>query len=184
MRSKICTGILAVLCLAVPGCGAQPPAVPVLPNRSVPGVLARGPGGYIKHVIIAVQENRSFDNVFDGFPGANTTSFGVMSNGKKQPLQPIPFEVHDMDHGFSAGVMDWDNGKMDRFDLNGTSAGKTIGSFAYSRLEHSAVEPYWTIAKRYVLADHMFPTMFGPSFTAHLTLIAGTADLNPSESEA
>src|SRR5262249_4032931 len=65
-----------------------------------------------------------------------------------------------------------------------TSGGQTIARFAYSYLERSAVEPYWTIAKRYVLADHMFPTMFGPSFTGHLTLIAGTADLNPTESEA
>jgi phospholipase C len=144
----------------------------------------RGPRHYIKHIVIAVQENRSFDNVFDGFPGADTTPSGVMSDGQTQTLQAIPFEVHDMSHGFASGVMDWDNGKMDKFDLNPTTAGHTIGTFAYSYLEHNAVKPYWTIAKRYVLADHMFPTMFGPSFTAHLTLIAGTADLNPAQSEA
>jgi phospholipase C len=160
--------------------------VPPVPPGAASAQLefARGPGRYIKHIVIAVQENRSFDNVFDGFPGADSQAYGYMSDGTKQTLEPIPFEVRDMDHGFSAGVMDWDNGKMDRFDLNPTSAGHTIGSFAYSHLERSAVKPYWEIAKRYVLADHMFPTMFGPSFTAHLTLIAGTADLNPSESEA
>jgi phospholipase C len=184
VRSKVCFSVLAVLCLAFPGCGGQSQPVPSLPNPSAHLVVARGPGRYIKHIVIAVQENRSFDNVFDGFPGADTQPYGYMSDGTKQTLQPIPFEVRDMDHGFSAGVMDWDNGKMDQFDLNGTSVGQTIGSFAYSHLERSAVKPYWTIAKRYVLADHMFPTMFGPSFTAHLTLIAGTADLNPSESEA
>jgi phospholipase C len=40
------------------------------------------------------------------------------------------------------------------------------------------------MAKNYVAADHMFPPMFGPSFTAHLTLIAGTADITPVLSEA
>ncbi|HKE36760.1 MAG TPA: alkaline phosphatase family protein [Candidatus Baltobacteraceae bacterium] len=184
MRSKVCCGILAALCLIVTGCGSQSPVTSALPNPPAETVLARGPARYIKHIVIAVQENRSFDNVFDGFPGADTSSSGIMSNGRKRALTPIPFEVHDMDHGFSAGVMDWDNGKMDKFDLNQTSGGQTIGRFAYSYLERSAVEPYWTIAKRYVLADHMFPTMFGPSFTGHLTLIAGTADLNPTESEA
>ncbi len=47
---------------------------------------------YIKHVVIVIQENRSFDNLFDGFPGADTQSFGYMSNGTKVALQPIPFE--------------------------------------------------------------------------------------------
>ncbi|MBV8147716.1 MAG: hypothetical protein JO092_01335, partial [Candidatus Eremiobacteraeota bacterium] len=53
-----------------------------------------------------------------------------------------------------------------------------------SYLERSEVAPYWTMAKSYVLADHMFPTILGPSFTAHLALIAGTADLITSKSEA
>lgn len=167
-------------------CASPPPSAPALPGAPFyrASVFARGPGKYIKHIVIAVQENRSFDNVFDGFPGADTQPYGYMSDGTKQTLQPIPFEVKDMDHSFSAGVMDWNGGKMNQFDLNGTSVGHTIGAFAYSYLERNEVEPYWTIAKRYVLADHMFPTMFGPSFTAHLTLIAGTADLNPAESEA
>ncbi len=34
-----------------------------------------------------------------------------------------------------------------------------------------------------MLADRTFPTEFGPSFTAHLDLIAGNADLRPGESE-
>lgn len=35
-----------------------------------------------------------------------------------------------------------------------------------------------------MLADHLFPTEFGGSFTAHLTLIAGTDDLDPTKAEA
>src|SRR5689334_2937756 len=143
---KIGTGILAALCLLVPGCGAQPPSTSALPSSSAQLVPDLGPGRNIKHIVIAVQENRSFDNVFDGFPGADTLPYGYMSNGTKQQLQPIPFEVNDMDHYFHTGVMDWDNGKMDQFDLNGTFAGHTIGAFAYSYLERSAVQPYWTIA--------------------------------------
>ena len=33
------------------------------------------------------------------------------------------------------------------------------------------------MAEQYVLADHMFPTEFGPSFTAHLNLIGGNTEL-------
>ena len=39
------------------------------------------------------------------------------------------------------------------------------------------------MASQYVLADHMFPTMFGGSFTAHLDLISGTTNLAPKVSE-
>jgi len=45
---------------------------------------------------------------------------------------------------------------------------------AYAYIERSQVQPYWDMAGQYVLADHMFPTEFGPSWTAHITLVAGT----------
>jgi len=139
-------------------------------------------GTYIKHVVIIVQENRSFDNIFAGFPNANSLMYGYMHNGTKVNLQPIPFEVRDMGHYYVTGLMDYDGGKMDKFDLNPAGAG-TVGAFAYSYLEHSETQPYWTMAKSYVLADHMFPTMFGPSYTGHLTLISSTADLSATNSE-
>ncbi len=45
------------------------------------------------------------------------------------------------------------------------------------------VAPYWTMAREYTLADHMFPTMFGPTFTAHIDLIASTTNLTADEAE-
>ena len=40
------------------------------------------------------------------------------------------------------------------------------------------------MAKRYVLSDAMFPTEFGGSFTGHLTLVAGTDDIElPNKAE-
>jgi len=176
---------IASLLAGCAGAGTTPPAGGALgPSDVADSVPFVNPGKYIKHVIIVVQENRSFDNLFDGFPGADTSATGYMHDGTQVALQPIPFEVHDMDHYYQTGRMDYDGGKMDGFDLNGTSGSKPAGTFPYSYLERSAVQPYWTIAQQYVLADHMFPTMFGPSFTAHLTLIGGTADLTPTQSEA
>jgi phospholipase C len=177
------TAALAAAVVCISSCARgptefAPPANVDSQSQQAPTLLGR----YIKHVVIIIQENRSFDNLFDGFPGADTLNYGYMSTGAKVSLQPIPFEVGDMDHYFANGIMDYDNGKMDQFNLNGTSANQTAGQYAYSYLEPSEVAPYWTMARRYVLADHMFPTMFGPSFTGHLTLIAGTADLTPQES--
>ena len=39
------------------------------------------------------------------------------------------------------------------------------------------------MAKQYTLLDRMFPDMFGPSFTGHLTLIAGTTAISPKFAE-
>ncbi len=78
-------------------------------------------------------------------------------------------------------MVDWNNGQMDGFTAFGTNRGRYQ---AYEYIEHSQIAPYRTMAKRYVLADEMFPTEFGGSFTAHLTLVAGTDDIKlPSEAE-
>ena len=41
----------------------------------------------IKHVVIIIQENRSFNNLFYGYPGAKTQSWGLDSKNKKITLQ-------------------------------------------------------------------------------------------------
>jgi phospholipase C len=163
--------------------GPAPYANPAPSLAFVPTLSSMSPGQYIKHVVIVVQENRSFDNIFAGFPGADSRMFGYMHDGTRVKLQPIPFQQKNIYHFYANAVADIDGGKMDGFDQEPSPPYGLIGSYAYSYLERDAVAPYWDLAERYVLADHMFPTMLGPSFTAHLTLIAGTADLNPTLSE-
>jgi phospholipase C len=68
---------------------------------------------------------------------------------------------------------------MDGFEANCGPHFLPAGLLTYSHLKRKLVEPYWDMAKQYTLADHMFATMFGPTFTAHLDIIAGTTDLNP-----
>ncbi|HEY1975309.1 MAG TPA: alkaline phosphatase family protein [Candidatus Baltobacteraceae bacterium] len=178
-QSILALPVLAVLTACAGASNTVPSSTSKLSASDFAGVSVRK---YIKHVVIIVQENRSFDNIFANFPGAESKSYGYMSTGTRVSLQPIPFEKKYIDHYYRDAVHDYDGGKMDGFDLQGGLTG-VIGAYAYSYLDRPQVEPYWRMAKRYVLADHMFPTMMGPSFTAHLTLIAGTADLNPTLSE-
>src|SRR5262249_40250179 len=118
----------------------------------------------------------------EGFPGANTSAYGYMHDGTKVAVQQGSYTGPDIAHFYSTAVADIDHGKMDGFDQN-SSAGAPAGSYAYTYVAQNVIAPYWTMAKRYVLADHMFPTILGPSFTAHLALIAGTANLSPDVSE-
>ncbi len=42
----------------------------------------------IQHVVVIIQENRSFDDLFNGFPGADTAQSGINSQGQTIPLTP------------------------------------------------------------------------------------------------
>jgi phospholipase C len=173
--------------LALVGAGCSPffgsldgPPANVVARRS------SGSASPIKHIVIVVQENRSFDNVFAGFPGADSQTYGYMHTGQKVNLKAIDFTGDGLDvpHGWYAGILDWDNGKMDSFDLNDKWQPYEPPKYPYSYLNRKVVKPYWDMATQYVLADHMFPTEFGSSFTAHLDLIAGTANIGATEALA
>jgi phospholipase C len=138
-------------------------------------------GMYIKHVVVIIQENRSFENFFAGYPGADAPMTGL-AGGKSVPLHEITFVGPDLAHDWRSSMIEWDHGKMDGFYKIGKPS--TSGQFpAYAYVQRSLISSYWTMARRYVLADHMFPTEFGGSFTGHLTLIAGTDNLSPDKAE-
>jgi phospholipase C len=138
-------------------------------------------GSHIKHVVIIIQENRSFENFFAGYPGADAPMSGK-TGATTIPLHEITFDAPDLKHDWRSSMLDWDQGKMDGFGRFGrTTDNREYAAYAYVR--RSLIAPYWTIARRYVLADHMFPTEFGGSFTAHLTLVAGTDSLTAEKAE-
>jgi phospholipase C len=136
-------------------------------------------------VIIIVQENRSFDNVFNGFPGADTVTVGQTKTGA-QPLGVVPFVSGgpDIGHFHTSFTAAYDGGALDNFNAEGTygfSCGTYCATpgppnYAYSYLPQSDTVPYWTLATQFTLADRMFASNSGPSFPAHQYLIAGQSD--------
>src|SRR4029453_1394755 len=61
-----------------------------------------------------------------------------------------------------------DGGKMDGFNCV-TYGDDLTGYTQYSR---KTLPVYWTLADRFVLADHFFTSMYGPTFPEHLYTIA------------
>jgi phospholipase C len=180
----------AALCLlALAACGS-PSTTTLMPQTSPQLRLAAGaaiaPKTPIKHVVIVVMENRSFNNYFHGYPGAYYSSYGKTHDGVTHALQPITFTGVELAHGWQASMDDWQHGKNDGFDIPGQAnvpgASPAPSLAPYSYVEKSLIAPYWSMAQQYVLADHMFPTEWGASFTAHLDLIAGTTATSPTTS--
>ncbi len=133
----------------------------------------------IKHIVVIMQENRSFDNLFNGFPGADTVQSGS-SHGTVVALQPIPFEQGtDLDHSHTGWYKDLDGGAMDGFSHDSYP----IPNLPYAYVPQSETKPYWQLASTYTLGDRMFQSNTGPSFPAHQYMIAGQsqqADENPN----
>jgi phospholipase C len=147
-------------------------------------VPAAPPGlNSIQHIVFIVKENRTFDNYFGTFPGANGATTGVLSTGQVIPLgqQPDLSYPWDINHGWGAAIEGMDGGKMDRFDLN-EGANVNGNLLAYTQLTEANIPNYFTYAKNYVLADNMFSSIQASSFSNHLYIVAaqsnGALDIN------
>jgi phospholipase C len=186
--------VLASLAMAAiaPACG--------LPSTNLPPPISAGGTGIhkIKHIIIIMQENRSFDNYFGTFPGAD----GIpMKNGQPTVCVPDPVThgcvrpFHDPQignqagpHGYSQALADINGGKMDGFIQTllpcyyHPKLNVCLGSHIRSQIRrpevmgwHDAREipNYWTYAKQFVLQDHFFEGVPSWSLPSHLDLVSG-----------
>src|ERR1700722_11501199 len=126
--SALVTASLAVASLAVAPAGASVPPK-------------------ITHVVILIQENRSFDNVFNGFPGADTVTTGRGHDGRTIALRPVSFVYKaDLEHTHRAAMMEYDAGKMDGWDLehvDSAQKGPNAETLAYGYLPRNEVRLYW-----------------------------------------
>lgn len=158
------------------GCGGSSNS-----NHDTPPPGPTAEAAKIKHVVIILQENRTVDNLFNGFPNADTVTSG-MSNDKSVSLQPVTLEQGSgLDNSHAGWWKDWDNGSMDGFAH--PAPGYPNPSLAYGYVPRSETGAYWTLAQEYTFGDHMFQPNSGPSFPSHQYLIAGqsdNADENPT----
>jgi phospholipase C len=138
----------------------------------------------IKHIVIIVQENRSFNNLFYGFPGATTVKYGYNTKGDKIALGPIGLEttwdiVHDyydyLQSCNGTGSYPGTDCQMNGFDNEYWGCGSCPNA-PYSYVPHSETKPYFYMGKHYVLADQMYASnLDASSFISHQYIVAGQA---------
>src|SRR5262250_510708 len=72
----------------------------------------------IEHIVFIVKENRTFDNYFGTFPGADGATCGEIHTGESIPLSRQPDRLgHDIGHSFNDAVTAINGGLMNQFDL-------------------------------------------------------------------
>ncbi|MFM7719063.1 MAG: phospholipase C [Actinomycetota bacterium] len=125
----------------------------------------------IKHVVFIVKENRTFDQMFGLFPGADGTSVGI-DRGEERPLTRSPDALdEDIVHCYACALEAWNEGAMDGFATVSDAADR----YAYTQFQPEDLPNYWRWAERYVLGDNFFASAHGPSFPNHLYTIAATS---------
>jgi phospholipase C len=145
-------------------------------------MTARGVGK-IQHVVIIIQENRSFDNLFQGYPGADTVPRGKDSTGGWIALRPVGLaSAYIIDHSSYSMFGDC-NGlgkrpgtkcRMNGFDTEAVENGP-VKDAQYVYVPHKETKPYFDMAHEWVLADRTFASQLDESFVAHQYLIAAQA---------
>jgi phospholipase C len=154
----------------------------------------------IRHVVVIMQENRSFDSYFGTYPGAD----GIpMRDGVPKVCLPDPAThrcvrpFHDTQdrngggpHDHVDAVRDIDHGRMDGFirqeraGLLRVCRGTNDPLCTAHRLhqerpdvmgyhDRREIPNYWTYARNYVLQDHMFEPDTSWSLPSHLFLVSG-----------
>jgi len=179
----------AVLLLFLFACGSGPKAVA---PAVAPLDLARQK---IQHVVIIMQENRSFDHYFGTFPGVDgipvrdgVPTVCVPDPRSGQCVQPF----HDSadrnaggPHGQKDATADIDGGKMDGFirqvlgrkpncqdpnDPACAAEGDALDVMGWH--DGREIPNYWSYAQTFVLQDHLFESNASWSLPMHLFLVS------------
>ncbi|MGH9125570.1 MAG: alkaline phosphatase family protein [Acidimicrobiales bacterium] len=197
---RTCALACAVALVAVGCSGSTPSSSPTTSSPSVSNPAISGPSpsaaaagiGKIKHIVVIMQENRSFDSYFGTFPGAD----GIpISNGVPTVCVPTatgcdkPYVDHaDVNgggpHGQANATADIDGGKMDGFvsevakakkgcaDPNNPACAGSGTPDVMGYHTQTDIPNYWTYAQDFVLQDHMFEPNASWSLPAHLFTVS------------
>jgi phospholipase C len=157
----------------------------------------------VEHVVMIMQENRSFDSYFGTYPGADGIPPGVcvpdrVNGGCIKPFHDPENKNFGGPHGTGSAINDIDGGRMDGFvgvaeeglecsstdpscspcnQRNPEATAKCVDVMGY----HDAREipNYWLYAENFVLQDNMFASSASWSLPEHLYMVSGWSAVCP-----
>jgi phospholipase C len=186
--------------------GAAFGASALLYNSLIERALANPPRcgslGDIQHVVILIQENRSFDHYFGSYrgvtgfadPGALTLTDGSGLTVFAQPGYPggydgdhlYPFHLdsynngectNDINHSWGPQHTYWDSGAMDGF-VRGHLAvdGPANGPLTMGYYTRNDLRFYYALADAFTICDHYFCSVIGPTDPNRLYTVSAWLD--------
>jgi phospholipase C len=181
-------GELAALTLH--GCGGSTGSPPV---PSTPASCSKLTD--IEHVVILIQENRSFDHYFGSYRGVRGFSDQSMafqqpnpSNTTNPPISTLlPFHLdttvnaactHDITHDWVPQHESWNNGAMDGFVTSRVSVNANDAVLAMGYYTRADIPYYYALADGFTICDSYFCSVMGPTDPNRLYTMAASLDPN------
>jgi phospholipase C len=133
----------------------------------------------IKHVVVAMMENRSFDHFLGWLPGADGRQAGLVytdSLGNAVETHPLAPDFQgcahpDPDHSYEGGRIEYDNGLCDGWLRAGTNDAYAVGYYTQDDLPFlGQAAPDWTVCDRY------FASILGPTYPNRIYQHAAVTD--------
>jgi phospholipase C len=146
----------------------------------------------IRHIVIVMQENRSFDSYFGTYPGADGIPADVCVSDPQTHVCQRPYHDHANrnfggPHERIDAVRDVAGGRMDGF-IRQARRGLRRGCWTHPDnpvCSLGALKPdvmgyhdwreipnYWEYARHFALQDHMFEAVSAPSLPSHLYMVS------------
>ena len=171
--AKLCLPLVAVFLFQIP--------VPSATASTTP----------IKHIVIIMQENQTFDHFFGTFPGLSagygfplnqclgTTIYQQTHYGYPKCIRPFSMDAkgmvdqeHGLDHSGGAALKAYSNGSMKGFiKAQGATAWANL---SVSYLANTTLPTYWSMASYYALDANFFSSAMSYSYPNHLFLATPT----------
>jgi phospholipase C len=153
----------------------------------VPAAAAT-PASAIKHVVVLMQENRSFDSYLgqlhsSGQPAAEPEPTGATNADPTNPSGP-PIrafhdgrycEVADLDHSWTGTHAEISGGTMAGFTAANITAADPKGARAMSFYTAADLPYYYALYSTFAMGDRYFSSVPGPTFPNRFYLLAGTS---------
>jgi len=144
--------------------------------------------GRIRHVIVIMQENRSFDSYFGTYPGANGIPAGTCLPKASGPCAHPFHDGSDVNaggpHAAANAVADIDGGRMDGFVTQAAAARRACADPTAPECVNTGaadvmgwhdareIPNYWAYAQKFTLQDAMFEPNASWSLPQHLFMVS------------
>ena len=148
----------------------------------------------IEHVVIFIQENRSFDHYFGSYRGVR--GFAEQSPAFQQPdpantTNPpagvlLPFHLdtsktnaactHDITHDWVPQHQSWDSGAMDGFVTSRLATNSNDAVLALGYYTRADLPFYYAVADAFTVCDNYFCSVIGPTDPNRLYTMAASID--------
>ena len=194
--------VLGGLAAAVGGTAAAM-ALPETVRAAISSSRKAGPFDLskVKHIVIAMQENRSFDHYFGsiyGVRGFGDRTVEPLPNGRPRWFQTdasnpdgylLPYRLNtkitaaeaipSMSHAWSIQHAAWNFGQMDNWlQAHMAADGPSTGPYTMGYFERADLPFQYALADAFTICDNYFCSMLGPTHPNRLMLMTGTIDPN------